>query len=77
MRYAGETATIIDATDERKFVRENLEAYLMRPTPSAKPRIPQLPPTIDPLDVEFDPDDEPDPKIFDDIRAPEPEYSFI
>lgn len=77
MRYAGETATVIDATDERKCVRENLEACLMRSTPSAKPRIPQLPPKIDPMDVEFDPDDEPDPRIFDDIRAPEPKYSFI
>lgn len=77
MRYAGETAIIIDATDERKCVRENLEACLMRPTPSAKPRIPQLPSTIDPMDVEFDPDDEPDPKILNDIRAPEPQYSFI
>ncbi|XP_029678593.1 adenylate kinase 8 [Formica exsecta] len=77
MRYAGETVSVIDATDEEKCVRENLEACLMRPAPSAKPRIPKTPPTIDPMDVEFDPDDEPDPKIFDDIRAPEPKYSFI
>lgn len=77
MRYAGETASVIDATDERKCVRERLEACLMRPAPSAKPRIPQPPPTIDPMDIEFDPDDEPDPSIFDDIRAPEPKYSFI
>lgn len=77
MRYAGETASVIDATGERKCVREKLEACLMRPAPSAKPRIPQPPPTIDPMDIEFDPDDELDPSIFDDIRAPEPKYSFI
>lgn len=77
MRYAGETASIIDAMDERKCVRERLEACLMQPAPFAKPRIPQPPPIIDPMSIEFDPDDEPDPSIFDDIRAPEPKYSFI
>lgn len=77
MRYAGETASVIDATGERKCVRERLEACLMRPAPSAKPRIPQLPPTTDPMKVEFDPDDEPDLSIFNNIRTPEPKYSFI
>ncbi|KAG5333893.1 KAD8 kinase, partial [Acromyrmex heyeri] len=77
LQYAGETASIINATDERKSVKERLEACLMRPAPSAKPRIPYPPPIIDPMDIEFDPDDEPDLSIFDDIRAPEPEYSFI
>ncbi|KAL6260647.1 hypothetical protein P5V15_008166 [Pogonomyrmex californicus] len=76
MQYAGETATIIDAMDEKKCVREKLEACLMRPAPSAKPRIP-YPPIIDPMTIEFDPDDEPDPSIFDNIRAPEPTYFFI
>ncbi|XP_050460191.1 adenylate kinase 8 [Cataglyphis hispanica] len=77
MQYAGETASVIDAMDEEKRVQEKLEACLMRSAPSAKPRIPQIPPPIDPMDIEFDPDDEPDPKIFDDIRTPEPKYSFI
>ncbi|XP_011059575.1 PREDICTED: adenylate kinase 8 [Acromyrmex echinatior] len=77
LQYAGETASIINATGERKCVKERLEACLMRPAPSAKPRIPYPPPTIDPMDIEFDPDDEPDLSIFDDIRAPEPKYSFI
>ncbi|XP_024878466.1 adenylate kinase 8 [Temnothorax curvispinosus] len=77
MRYAGKTASVIDATGEKKCVRERLEACLMRPAPSAKPRVPQPPPMIDPMSIEFDPDDEPDPSIFDDIRAPEPKYSFI
>ncbi|XP_077263818.1 adenylate kinase 8 [Temnothorax americanus] len=77
MRYAGKTASVIDATGEKKCVRERLEACLMRPAPSAKPRLPQPPPMIDPMSIEFDPDDEPDPSIFDDIRAPEPKYSFI
>ncbi|XP_018300325.1 adenylate kinase 8 isoform X1 [Mycetomoellerius zeteki] len=77
MQYAGETASVIDATGERKSVKERLEACLMRSAPSAKPRIPYPPPMIDPMDIEFDPDDEPDLSIFDDIRAPEPKYSFI
>lgn len=77
MRYAGETASIIDAMGEGKCVREKLEACLMRPAPSAKPRIPQPPLIIDPMDIEFDPDDEPDPSVFDNIRVPEPKYLFI
>lgn len=77
MVYAGETAVVIDGTRGGKFAREKLEACLMRPLPIAKPRIPQPIPTIDPMDVEFDPDDEPDLSVFDDIRAPEPKFSFI
>lgn len=77
MRYAGETASVIDPMGEGKCVRERLEACLMRSAPSAKPRIPQPPPIIDPMDIEFDPDDEPDPSIFDDIRTPELKYSFL
>ncbi|XP_018397943.1 PREDICTED: adenylate kinase 8 [Cyphomyrmex costatus] len=77
MQYAGKTVSIIDATGERKCVKERLEACLMHATPSAKPRIPYPPPTIDPMDIEFDPNDEPDLSIFDDIRVPEPKYSFI
>ncbi|XP_011863604.1 PREDICTED: adenylate kinase 8 [Vollenhovia emeryi] len=76
MQYTGETASVIDAMGERKCVRERLETCLMQPAPSAKPRISQTP-AIDPMNIEFDPDDEPDPSIFDDIRAPEPKYSFI
>ncbi|XP_012228371.2 adenylate kinase 8 [Linepithema humile] len=78
MQYAKETACVINARDERKCVKERLEACLMQPAPSAKPRIP--PPTIDPMEIEFDPDDEPDLRSFDDIRTrgtPEPKYSFI
>ncbi|XP_025160179.1 adenylate kinase 8 [Harpegnathos saltator] len=77
MKYAGETATIINAKCGKKLVREKAEACLMQPAPIAKPRIPKPPPTIDPTDVEFDPDDEPDSSVFDHIRAPEPKYSFI
>lgn len=78
MHYAKETASVINARDERKCVKERLEACLMQPAPSAKSRIP--PPTIDPMEVEFDPDDEPNMRIFDDIRVrdtTEPKYSFI
>ncbi|XP_032687883.1 adenylate kinase 8-like [Odontomachus brunneus] len=77
MKYVGRTATVISAMCERKLVREKVEVCLMRPAPIARPRIPQPPSMTDPMDVEFDPDDEPDPSIFDDIRAPEPQFSFI
>lgn len=77
MRYAGETATVINAMGDKKLVKEKAEICLMRPAPIAKPRMPQPPPTIDPMDVEFDPDDELDSSVFDDIRAPESKFSFV
>lgn len=78
MQYAKETACVINARDERKCVKERLEAYLMQPAQFGEPRI--LPPTIDPMEIEFDPDDESDLRILNNIRAcgtPEPKYSFI
>lgn len=78
MQYAKDTAYVINARDERKCVKERLEACLMQPAPFGKPRIP--PPPIDPMEIEFDPDDESDQRIYDNIRArgtPEPQYSFI
>ncbi|XP_043254254.1 adenylate kinase 8-like [Colletes gigas] len=77
MEYAGESAVKIDGNEEEKVVREKVEASLMRPAPNPQLRVPTLPPEIDPMDIEFDPDDEPDSSVFDDIRAPEPTYTFI
>ncbi|EZA47873.1 Adenylate kinase [Ooceraea biroi] len=77
LQYTRNTASVMDATGKRTLVRERLEACLMRPAPSVKSRIPEPLLTTEPMDIEFDPNDEPDPSIFDDIRVPEPKYSFI
>lgn len=77
MQYAGESAVKIDGNEEERIVREKVEACLMRPAPSMISRVPRPPPEIDPMSIEFDPDDEPDSRVFDDIRAPEPIYTFI
>jgi hypothetical protein len=77
MRYVGDSASIINATGDRKLVRERLEACLIRAAPSTRIRIAEQPCPAKKLDVEFDPDDELDPSILDDIRAVEPKYCFI
>ncbi|KAH0945568.1 hypothetical protein HN011_001239 [Eciton burchellii] len=77
MRYVGDSASIINATGDRKLVRERLEACLIRAAPSTRIRIADQPCPAKKLDVEFDPDDELDPSILDDIRAAEPKYCFI
>ncbi|XP_050578898.1 adenylate kinase 8 isoform X2 [Bombus affinis] len=77
MQYAGESAIKIDGNEEERIVREKVEASIMRPVPPWYSRVPRPSPAIDPMSNEFDPDDEPDPSVFDDIRAPEPTYTFI
>ncbi|XP_076233379.1 adenylate kinase 8 [Calliopsis andreniformis] len=77
MQYAGESAVKIDGNEEERVVREKVEAYLMRPAPNFESRIPKPPSEIDPMDIEFDPDDEPESKVLDNIRAAEPTYTFI
>nr|XP_033326200.1 adenylate kinase 8 [Megalopta genalis] len=77
MRYAGESAVKIDGNEDEKIVREKVEACLMHPAPDQKLRVPRPPPEIDPMDIEFDPDDEPDSSVFDPIRAREPTYVFL
>lgn len=77
MEYAGESAIKIDGNDEERIVREKVEASIMHPILSWQSRIPRPPPKIDPMSIEFDPDDEPDSSVFDKIRAPEPKYTFI
>ncbi|XP_031365852.1 adenylate kinase 8 isoform X1 [Apis dorsata] len=77
MKYAGESAIKIDGNDEKRIVREKVEASIMHPILSWQSRIPRPPPKIDPMSIEFDPDDEPDSSVFDKIRAPEPKYTFI
>lgn len=77
MQYAGESAIKIDGNEEERIVREKVEASITRPVPPWYSRVPRPSPAIDPMSNEFDPDDEPDPSVFDDIRAPEPTYTFI
>ena len=68
---------MIDGNAEEKIIREKIEACLMKAAPSALPRISQLPPEIKPSHIEFEPYDEFDPRIFDQIREPEPTFSWI
>ncbi|XP_078044807.1 adenylate kinase 8 isoform X1 [Augochlora pura] len=77
MRYAGESAAKIDGNEDEKLVREKVEACLMRPAPDQNLRVPRPPPEIDPMDIEFDPDDEPDSSVFNSLRAREPAYVFL
>ncbi|XP_023289073.1 adenylate kinase 8 [Orussus abietinus] len=75
--YAGSSAITIDGSVEKRTVQEKVEACLMRPAPCAPPRVPRPPPEVNPEDIEFDPDDAPDPRVFDEIRAPESTISLI
>ncbi|CAK9821791.1 Adenylate kinase 8 [Anthophora retusa] len=77
MKYAGESAIKIDANQEERVVRENVEAFLMRAAPSWQSRVPRPPPQIDPMDIEYEPDDEPISKVLNNICTCEPKYSFI
>ncbi|XP_076755237.1 adenylate kinase 8 [Xylocopa sonorina] len=77
MEYAGESSVKIDGNEEERIVREKVEASLMCPPPPSQLRVPRAPPTIDPMSIEFNPFDEPDSSVFDNIRAPEPTYNFI
>ncbi|XP_026668092.1 adenylate kinase 8-like [Ceratina calcarata] len=76
MTYAGDSAVRIDGNEVERIVREKVETAIMRPLPMQS-RVPKPLPEIDPMSIEFDPDDEPDPSVFDHIRAPEPKYTFI
>ncbi|XP_046417488.1 adenylate kinase 8 [Neodiprion fabricii] len=77
MNYAGASATIIDGSGSASTVRELTEACLMRPAPCAPPRVPARARDINAEDIEFDPDDEIDPRVFDGIRFPEAKVSLI
>ena len=77
MQYAGETAVKIDGNEEEKVVREKVEASLMCPAPDSQPRVPRPPPEIDPMDIEFEPDDELDPSVVNKPGGPQPKYTFV
>lgn len=77
IQYAGEFAIKIDGNEEERIVREQIEAIIMRPILSWQSRVPKPPPVIDPMNIEFDPNNEPDSSVFDNIRAPETTYTFI
>ncbi|XP_076228345.1 adenylate kinase 8 [Nomia melanderi] len=77
MRYAGESAVKIDGNENEKAVREKVEACLMRPAPNQQLRVPKAPPEIDPMNIEFDPDDEPDSNAFNDPCAFKSAYDFL
>ncbi|OAD62463.1 Adenylate kinase 8 [Eufriesea mexicana] len=77
MQYVGESAIKIDGNEEEKNVREKVEASIIRPAPPWHSRIPKPSSAVDPMTIEFEPDDEPDRSVFDNIRPPEPTYTFI
>ncbi|KAI4501269.1 hypothetical protein M0802_003642 [Mischocyttarus mexicanus] len=77
LKYAEESAFVIDGNADERSVRESVEGCLMQSKMYSKIREPQSSSTIDLRDVEFDPDDEPDISIFDKIMPPEFKYSFI
>nr|KAF7427258.1 hypothetical protein H0235_006952 [Vespula pensylvanica] len=77
LKYAGESAFIIDGSADERSVRESVEGCLMQSKIYSEPRKPRQKAMIDPYDVEYDPEDEPDISIFDTIMPPEFKYTFI
>ncbi|XP_015108496.1 adenylate kinase 8 [Diachasma alloeum] len=76
LRYAGESAITVDGTVSERNVKEKVESCLSR-APSAPPRIRKPKEEIKPEDVEFDPDDPTDFKIYDELRRPESILSLV
>ncbi|XP_046817716.1 adenylate kinase 8 [Vespa crabro] len=77
LKYAGESAFIIDGNADERSVRESVEGCLMQSKIYSEPRQPRQTPVIDPCDVEYNPEDEFDISIFDTIMPPEFKYTFI
>lgn len=77
LKYAGESAFIIDGSTDERSVRESVEGCLMRSKIYSEPRQPRQIPVIDSCDVEYNQEDELDISIFDKIMPPEFKYTFI
>nr|XP_012147264.1 PREDICTED: adenylate kinase 8 [Megachile rotundata] len=77
MQYAGESAVKIDGNGDEKETREKVESCLMRSIPPWVSRVPRPPPEIDPMDIEFEIDDDLDSVISNDVHIPEPTYTFV
>lgn len=77
MNYAGHSATVINGSGSQSSVQELAEACLIRPAPCAPARVPAPAPVTKAEDIEFDPDDEIDPRIFDSVRLPEAKISLV
>lgn len=77
LKYAGESAFIIDGSADERSVRESVEGCLMQSKIYSEPRKPRQTAVINPYDVEYDPEDEPDISIFDKIMPSEFKYTFI
>ncbi|KAL2726823.1 Adenylate kinase 8 [Vespula squamosa] len=77
LKYAGESAFIIDGSADERSVRESVEGCLMQSKIYSESRKPKQTAVIDPYDVEYDPEDEPDISIFDRIMPSEFKYTFI
>ncbi|KAK0171982.1 hypothetical protein PV328_005365 [Microctonus aethiopoides] len=80
LEYAGESVEVIDGVGQIRTVCEKVEACLVQPIARTKLRISKLSKNIDPMEIEFDPDDdsdELDSRILDQIRANESLYSLV
>lgn len=67
---------MVDGMVIPRIVREKVESCLSR-APSAPPRIHKPKEEIKPEDIEFDPDDPPDFRIYDQLRKPESILSLV
>lgn len=78
LKYAGETVFMIDGHGDQISVIEKVEGCLMQSRMHGEPRESQPLSMVDPCDIEFDPDDEPDTNLFDKIIPPDKiAYTFI
>lgn len=80
LEYAGESVEVVDGVGQIRTVCEKVEACLVQPIARTKLRISKLSKNIDPMEIEFDPDDdsdELDSRILDQIRANESIHSLV
>ncbi|XP_063983744.1 adenylate kinase 8 isoform X2 [Diachasmimorpha longicaudata] len=76
LRYASESAITVDGAVSERNVKEKVESCLSQ-APSAPPRIRKPKEEITAEDIEFDPDDPTDFKIYDELRRPDSILSLV
>ncbi|KAJ8679789.1 hypothetical protein QAD02_015576 [Eretmocerus hayati] len=77
IKYTRGSSFIIKEEDKFENLKNKIDFYLAQPPPCVPPREPKPPRLIKPEEIEFDPDDEPSPNIFDNIREPEPTLQLV
>ncbi|XP_043276605.1 adenylate kinase 8 [Venturia canescens] len=73
--YVGASGSEVDGDVGERNLGERVEACLMRPAPSAPPRVGKSRNKLEP--IEFEPDDEPDHRALDRLRGTESILSFF